>query len=66
MWEEDVLVNAYPLRSVHKYKPTYILPRLVMRLVENRFIVGNIGVLENGLSLCARRVHVLQVLKRKE
>ena len=63
MWEEDVLVNAHPLRSVHQYKPTYILPYLVMRLVKNRFIVGNIVVLENGLSFWARWVHMLQVLK---
>ena len=63
MWGEDVLVNAHPLRSVNKYKPTHILPCLVMRLIENRFIVGNIGVLENSLSFWARRVHVLQMFQ---
>lgn len=58
--ERRCIRKCSPLGSARRYKTTYILPRLVMRLVENDFIIGNIVVLENNLGFWARRVHMLQ------
>lgn len=40
-------------------RATHILPDLVMILVENNLIVGQVVVLENVLSFLAWRVHML-------
>ena len=48
------------LGFVCKHKTTYILPSLVMKLIENKLIVRNVVVMENGLSFRARWVHMLE------
>jgi hypothetical protein len=48
------------------YKMPYIFPNLVMKLIENNFIVGDAIVPENGFGFGARRVHMVQVFESPE
>lgn len=54
---KDAPLSPHP-GFVREYMTTCIFPDLVMKLVKNNFIVCNVIVSKNVLSLWARRVHI--------
>ena len=64
MWANLLLGEPFITVSPHSwvlFVSTCIFPDLVMKLVENNFLVFNVVVSEDDMSLWARRVHIWRV-----
>ena len=57
MWKQGACKSSFLVLSVS----TYIFPDVVVKLVENNFLVFNIVVSKDDMSLWARRVHISRV-----